>query len=78
MSELFDEVRVAEEEQLVQRCAALDVVSWFLVFLQQTWSDVGVRYPHAEIYTDSASKLGFAAMTGEQEKGTRYGNALNA
>ena len=58
------------------RCAILDVVSWFPGVLQQYWTDVSVRCPHAERYSDSASKPGAAACAGEMEKTSRYGAAV--
>ena len=39
--------------ELVQRCAVLDVVSWFPGVLRQVWIDVSVRWPHAERYDAS-------------------------
>ena len=60
------------------RCAILDVVSWFPGVLQQLWTDVSVRCPHAERYHESASKPGVAAVAGEAEKTKRYGTAVRS
>ena len=60
------------------RYAILDVVSWFPGVLQQLWTDVSVRCPHAERYNESASKPGVAAGAGEAEKTKRCGTAVRA
>ena len=58
------------------RCAILDVVSWFPGVLQQLWTDVSVRCPHAERYNESASEPGVAAVAGEAERTKRCGMAV--
>ena len=60
------------------RCAILDVVSWFPGVLQQLCIDVSVRRPHAERYTESASKPGVPAVAGAAEKTRRYGKAFRS
>ena len=63
--ELYDWVKNNDGAAPEMRCAILDVVSWSL---QQLWMDVSVRCPHAERYTESASRPGVAAVAGEAEK----------
>ena len=52
--------------------------AWFPGVLQQLWIDVGVRGPHAERYSESASQPGVAAIVGETEKTKRYGMPVRA
>ena len=52
--------------------------SWILGVLQQLWTDVSVRCPHAERYNESTSKTGVAAVAEEAEKTKRYGMAVRA
>ena len=62
--ELYDWHIIKDGEAPVMRCAIWDVVSWFPGVLQQYWMDVSVRCPHAERYSDSASRPGAAACAG--------------
>ena len=73
--ELYDWVKPNGEDTAL-RCAIVDVVSWFLGVVQQLWIDVSVRCPHAERYSERASKLGVVAGKGEKEKTKRYGAAV--
>ena len=57
--ELYDWVNNNNEAAPTMQCAILDVVSWFPGVLQQLWIDVNIRYPHAERYNESASKMGW-------------------
>ena len=76
--ELYDWHINKEGEAPVMRCAILDVVSWFPGVLQQLWIDVSVRCPHAERYSDSASRPGAATLAGETEKTKRYGAVVRS
>ena len=60
------------------RCAIFDVVSWFPGVLQQLWTDVSVRCPHAERYNVSASNPAVVAVAGEAEKRKRDGTAVRS
>ena len=74
--ELYDWVSNDNDAAPKVRRAILDVVSWFPGVLQQLWTDVSVRCPHAERYHESASKPAVAAEAGETKKTKRYGTAV--
>ena len=71
--ELYNWVQKDNGAAPVMRCAILDVVFWFPGVLQQLWTDVSVRCPHAERYNESASKPGRLQLLEKRRKRKLYG-----